>query len=318
MKPRYAGGISYLFVVVCLLLLRLSLQTELAANIKNIDVYFTLVCQILCFGAVPFLFWFLLAKNARFNEIKALSCDFCIKKCSLRNFFLTLAIAVPAVIITSSVSTVWSQGLYLVGYRFPAADEVVLTVPALLAEIALTAVLPAVFEEFTHRGLVFAGYRDAGESVVFVSALLFALMHQNVRQVGYTFVLGVILAMTVLYCGSIFPAVFLHFFNNLVSVFMTYSDMNKVFGFVESARLWLWTDSLGRGVMAALFVVSSVVCVLALRAMRKGAVARGELSPRFVSPAAEGTLPLYKDVFFLVTVALGIAVTTFSLVWNLV
>lgn len=318
MKPRYAGGVSYLFVVVCLLVLRLSLQTDLATRISDVDLYFTLICQVLCFGVLPVALWFILAKNCRFDKLRTLTDDFGIKKCSLRNWMLTFAIAVPAVIITSAVSTVWAQGLYLVGYVFPSADEVTLTVPALLAEIALTAVLPAVFEELTHRGLLFAEYRDAGESTVFVSALLFALMHQNVRQVGYTFVFGVILAMTVLYSRSLFPAIFLHFFNNLISVFMTYSDMNAVFGFIEKARLWLWTSENGPLFMAAVFVASSAVCVLALREMRKGAVKRGELAPRFVSPAAEGALPLYKDAFFLITIALGTAVTTFSLVWNIV
>ena len=253
MKARYAGGISYFLVIICLLLLRISLQTPLAADIADVDLYFTLICQILCFGVAPMCFWALLSREQRFASIGTLFVDFNIKKCSLRNWLLTFAIAVPAVVITYSVSTVWSQGLYIIGYNFPESEGVTLTVPALLADIALTAVLPAVFEEFTHRGLVFAGYRDKGEAVVFVSALLFALMHQNVRQVGYTFVLGVVLAMVVFYSGSIFPAVFLHFFNNLISVFMSYSDMNAVFGFMEDARVWLWTGSLGRGIAAALF-----------------------------------------------------------------
>lgn len=317
MKARYAGGISYFLVVICLLLLRISLQTPLAADIADVDLYFTLICQILCFGVAPMCFWALLSREQRFASIGTLFADFNIKKCSLRNWLLTFAIAVPAVVITYSVSTVWSQGLYIIGYNFPESEGVTLTVSALLVDIALTAVLPAVFEEFTHRGLVFAGYRDKGEAVVFVSALLFALMHQNVRQVGYTFVLGVVLAMVVFYSGSIFPAVFLHFFNNLISVFMSYSDMNAVFGFMEDARVWLWTGSLGRGIAAALFVASVAVCVFALNAMRKQKVKDGVLTPRFPSPAAADVLPLYKDVPFLVVAALGVALTVFSLVWGL-
>lgn len=317
MKARYAGGISYFLVVICLLLLRISLQTPLAADIADVDLYFTLICQILCFGVAPMCFWALLSREQRFASIGTLFADFNIKKCSLRNWLLTFAIAVPAVVITYSVSTVWSQGLYIIGYNFPESEGITLTVTALLADIALTAVLPAVFEEFTHRGLVFAGYRDKGEAVVFVSALLFALMHQNVRQVGYTFVLGVVLAMVVFYSGSIFPAVFLHFFNNLISVFMSYSDMNAVFGFMEDARVWLWTGSLGRGIAAALFVASVAVCVFALNAMRKQKVKDGVLTLRFPSPAAADVLPLYKDVPFLVVAALGVALTVFSLVWGL-
>ena len=317
MKTRYAGGLSYLLVVICLLLLRVSMYTGIVSGVSDTDLYFTLVCQLLCFGVAPACLWILLSRGNELAAIGTLPAYFNIKKCSLSNWLLTLAIAVPAVVITYSVSTVWSQGLYIIGYNFPESDEVTLTVSALLADIALTAVLPALFEEFTHRGLVFAGYRDAGEGVVFVSALLFALMHQNVRQVGYTFVLGVVLAMVVFYSGSLFPAVFLHFFNNLISVFMTYSDMNPVFGFMEKARVWLWTDSLGRGISAALFVASVLACVFALNAMRRKRVRAGELAPRFPSPAAAEALPLYKDVPFLVVVALGVTVTAFSLVWGL-
>ena len=52
MKTRYAGGLSYLLVVICLLLLRVSMYTGIASGVSDTDLYFTLVCQLLCFGSL--------------------------------------------------------------------------------------------------------------------------------------------------------------------------------------------------------------------------------------------------------------------------
>ena len=51
--------------------------------------------------------------------------------------------------------------------------------------------------------------------------------------------------------------------------------------------------------------------------MRKDAVKNGIIGDRPFAPATEGALPLHKDVYFIVTVILGVVVTTFSLVWGI-
>ncbi len=52
-------------------------------------------------------------------------------------------------------------------------------------------------EEFIFRGIVFQGFKESGRkfSAVIVSALFFALMHMNLNQFCYTFVLGVLFAI---------------------------------------------------------------------------------------------------------------------------
>ena len=100
MKTRYAGGLSYLLVVICLLLLRVSMYTGIASGVSDTDLYFTLVCQLLCFGVAPACLWILLSRGNELAAIGTLPAYFNIKKCSLSNWLLTLAIAVPAVVIT--------------------------------------------------------------------------------------------------------------------------------------------------------------------------------------------------------------------------
>ena len=174
MKARYAGGVTYLLVIVCLLLMRISSSLGVYAALgADPDAMFTCVVQILCFGALPLVGWFAFAHGMRIDKLPALADDFSLKKPSLRNLLLTLALAIPAVAVTSAVSTAWTRVLYVIGYDFPSSDPVAQTAAELFSELALVAVLPALFEEFTHRGLLLAAYGDRGERAALVSALLF-------------------------------------------------------------------------------------------------------------------------------------------------
>jgi heme exporter protein D len=55
-------------------------------------------------------------------------------------------------------------------------------------------------------------------SATLVSALFFALMHQSISQILYTFAAGIVMALTYELTGSIWCSTFLHLFNNLYSV----------------------------------------------------------------------------------------------------
>ena len=184
----------------------------------DIGVMFTLVVQLGCFGALPLVGWWIIVGGCRKDEIRTLTHAFGFRKCGLRDILRVLAITIPLLLLVGVAANAWSNFLALIGYvRSPSAAEEQ-TVAALLSEIALTAVLPGVFEELTHRGELMAAYRGLGGKAVFVSALLFALMHQNIQQLAHTFVLGFVLAFVVYCTGSVFPAMFVHFFNNFISV----------------------------------------------------------------------------------------------------
>lgn len=82
-----------------------------------------------------------------------------------------------------------------------------------------TAIVPAFSEEFLFRGVVCNNLRPYGKTVAVIgSAVLFGLMHQNIGQLFYTTVAGVVLAVIYLETHSIWPSVLLHLFNNLTSV----------------------------------------------------------------------------------------------------
>ena len=85
-----------------------------------------------------------------------------------------------------------------------------------------TALVPAFCEELLFRGLVLGNLAPYGKtSAVLCSALLFGLMHQNIGQMFYATVAGVVLGIIYLETRSIWAPTLLHMFNNLSSVLNT-------------------------------------------------------------------------------------------------
>ena len=85
-----------------------------------------------------------------------------------------------------------------------------------------TAIIPAFAEEFFFRGAILSALRPYGKTPsIFISAILFAFMHQNIEQLLYTFAAGLVLAWVVYETGSIWTSIIIHFFNNFLSVIST-------------------------------------------------------------------------------------------------
>ena len=86
--------------------------------------------------------------------------------------------------------------------------------------IAVIAVLPAIFEELTFRG-IFLYMLEKKYSFLRVSVvvgLMFGMMHLNVFTLLETALLGILLTMITLRSGSIIPAIVFHFVNNAFSI----------------------------------------------------------------------------------------------------
>lgn len=89
--------------------------------------------------------------------------------------------------------------------------------------ILATAVVPALVEEFACRGIVMGALRKYGDGfAVFTSAIMFGLIHGNFQQIPFAFMVGLILGFVAVKCNSIWPAVLIHFYNNLSSVIFDY------------------------------------------------------------------------------------------------
>lgn len=334
MTSRARVGLIYLTVIVMTLLLRVSSALDVygALGVENSDAFFTCVVQLLIFGVLPlFLYSVAVARDGR--DICATFRDFGFRKIDGIDLLLTLGVTICTVVVANGVSYAWQAGLQSIGYTHVSSPTDYANIGVFFREVVLVALLPAVFEEITHRGLIYAGYARLGPRFVLVSALLFSLMHQNIVQTGYTFLDGVVIAMMMYYTGSILPGMILHFCNNFYSVFSGYIAQNGgIFNFVNIAENWLSTTRGGTAVSIIVFLLCACILALLILIMRRRAVKRGLASRipfgTFFARYAEygrGTdvvscasqKPLYKDAPFLIIVMIGVACAVFTLIWGI-
>ncbi len=93
---------------------------------------------------------------------------------------------------------------------------------SIVLNIVSTAIVPAFAEEFAFRGIVMGSLRKYGDTVAIIgSSVLFGAMHQNISQIPFAFILGLIFAYIDCKFNSIFPSIAIHFLNNLYAVTMS-------------------------------------------------------------------------------------------------
>ena len=139
----------------------------------------------------------------------------------VKNLEVAIAGVFPTLISVMVISSLTSHLMQLVG-----KENTVELGDSLLPALLVHALLPAILEEGLFRYLpmkLLAG--DNGRACVIISALLFALSHHSVFSIPYAFIAGVAFMLIDIISGSVLPSVFMHLFNNAVSVvLMFYSD----------------------------------------------------------------------------------------------
>lgn len=228
MSKRVGYLTTYLLVMFALTILRIAVNVEVFGELGEweLDFVFTTIAQVFCMGIIPILGIILATQKHDYDVDCAseLKKRLSIKKPNKKIWLPTLILVILHPIINGGVSTVWSNFICWTGYTPVISDATVYSgVEYLFLGILLTAVLPAIFEEITHRGLVLQFCGGNVHKRVLLSALLFALMHQNIMQTGYTFVGGLLMGYITVLSGSIFPAILMHAFNNLLVVIRGYS-----------------------------------------------------------------------------------------------
>lgn len=115
------------------------------------------------------------------------------------------------------------------------------------------AFIPALVEEFALRGVVMQPLRRFGDGfAIFMSSLVFALMHGNMIQAPFALIAGLAIGYFVIATDSIWTGVLIHFANNLFSSLLTLINGNSSFE----------TDGLYAAFMSLSFVAGIACCVL--------------------------------------------------------
>lgn len=319
MTRRTQVGWTYFAVEICTLLLRVASALDIysALNISDSDAFFSCVVQIAIFGFVSMLGYWLsvwVNKDSPKEAFSALG----IKKISIKGWLLIVPICICTMVVSTGISFVWQMTLRMIGFTHISSQTDYASIGVLFKELALVALLPGVFEELSHRGLLYAGYKECKWQFVIVSGVLFSLMHQNIVQTGYTFFFGVVLALITYYTGSIWGGILIHFVNNGWSVFSSYVSQNGgTFNFINTISDWLYDSVFGMLVALLAVLLCAALLVICLWGMRKLSVKDGFVSDTPFEKPSDEVKPLYKDIPFILTVLVGICATAFSFVWGM-
>lgn len=108
---------------------------------------------------------------------------------------------------------------------FPGYDELAETIfqGNIWLELIGVAVMPALIEELIYRGVIYRGFRRFVKPVwaALLSALIFGIMHMNVVQFVYAFLLGLLFAWVYETYQSILAPMLMHLSANALSVLIT-------------------------------------------------------------------------------------------------
>jgi len=135
-----------------------------------------------------------------------------------------------------------------------------LQVNTFLLNLLVMAVLPAVFEEITFRGVFYRAYREKGVLMAAIGCgVTFGFMHMNFNQFFYALALGIAFSLLLEATGSIFATITAHFVINGWSVVMM--EVQKMLtAFVESMGQTVDTQTqLPQNQLLILFGVFAVI-----------------------------------------------------------
>lgn len=113
------------------------------------------------------------------------------------------------------------------GIKIPNPEQELPTgIYGITAVVISTVLIPAFIEEFAMRGVVLGLLRKYGDTfAVFASALVFGIMHANIYQIPFAFLLGAFFGIIVIKTESLWPAILLHGINNGISVAFGYIEI---------------------------------------------------------------------------------------------
>ena len=117
-------------------------------------------------------------------------------------------------------------------------------------------------EEVGFRGIIHQGFRSRGNvwRAILLSSFLFAIMHMNVNQAAYAFVLGIMMALLMEATDSIWPSFIMHMCINGFSVVVMFLMNTLPQGTMEVAMSEVTYSAQDLFLVISVYLVLAVVC----------------------------------------------------------
>ena len=187
------------------------------------------------------------------------------KKISLRSTFISIGIGACVFLLNIFIATFFSVIIQIFGYKYsPSTTMTSYPFYMLIVNIIFTAVLPAVCEETAHRGMLLKGLSSTGKiKAIVISSFLFGLLHMNIEQFFYATIIGFFVGYLAVKCDSIYPAMIIHFMNNFLNVYISFSQVNGLpLGKVYSGFMGLISGNIFLGMIMILLTVFLIVMAI--------------------------------------------------------
>lgn len=208
-----------------------------------------------------------------------------------------LAICVVANFVASLTVSFFSQ----FGIQPPDMPSFLVDTPLSLAlNILIVAVLPAFLEEMVFRGYVLQALRPyGGMTAIVCSSLLFSLMHGNILQIPFAFLVGMVLGFLVVQTNNIWIAVTLHFLNNFMAVLLEYGTLHTP------------DDQAANRLVLLVYLIVVLVGLAAVIALsyRRSALTERVAPPRSALTAGERAGTVFTAPAFLISVVVFLLLT---------
>ena len=142
----------------------------------------------------------------------------------------------------------------------------VTTFGGLIINLLLMAVLPAISEELTFRGVLINLFKAKGESVphlaIWCSAILFSAIHLQFYGFVPRMLMGALFGYMLVWTGSLWTPILMHFTNNAMAVILYFVSLRAGWD-IEMM------DAIGTNDTLWLGVVSMVITIVGIYAFRR-------------------------------------------------
>lgn len=207
---------SLLFIIYNFIFLELYYLIPMSSRGSGI-IYYTASFLIEFLFAVAA---FTVAKSRKYNFFAANGMR---NKINGKLVWLGFAISVVCLIFFSNLTDVFIEFLYAIGYTSQLSDLTIDTFLKFIIYVFISCLTPAICEEILFRGTILSGLKAHGIKIaVGISAVIFTLMHGNPEQTVHQFIIGIIIGYIFFKSGNLWLGVIIHFFNNFISVSLSY------------------------------------------------------------------------------------------------
>ncbi|MBQ8909354.1 MAG: CPBP family intramembrane metalloprotease [Clostridia bacterium] len=192
------------------------------------------------------------------------------KKISWKGVLIAIVMGVIIYVLNVYFSTFLNYFLSLIGYTVEGEPSTTYPIGMLFLNLFLSAVLPAVCEETSHRGMLLNGISSTKKrtTAIIFTAVLFGLLHGNIYQCIYAIAIGLFFGYISSVMENIYPVIIMHFMNNALSIFMGYSDFHSLG--VETILNYPFTLMNNNAVLGVMFLIALIVFLVMLLKLLMG------------------------------------------------